>query len=88
MSTRAVWFVTGAVRGMGVDIAKAALAAGHQVVATGAAANTFVSHLAMLEAKPDGRDPTTWLEPVTDEDYQRAKHIDIPRMTHTSASGT
>jgi NAD(P)-dependent dehydrogenase (short-subunit alcohol dehydrogenase family) len=30
-----VWLITGAGRGMGVDIAKAALAAGHAVVATG-----------------------------------------------------
>jgi len=30
-----VWFITGAGRGMGLDIAKAALAAGHEVVATG-----------------------------------------------------
>ena len=30
-----VWFITGAGRGMGVDIAKAALAAGYRVVATG-----------------------------------------------------
>src|SRR4051794_40662949 len=30
-----VWFITGTGRGMGVDIAKAALAAGHKVVATG-----------------------------------------------------
>jgi NAD(P)-dependent dehydrogenase (short-subunit alcohol dehydrogenase family) len=30
-----VWFITGAGRGMGVDIAKAALAAGNKVVATG-----------------------------------------------------
>ncbi|WP_454699243.1 SDR family oxidoreductase [Arthrobacter humicola] len=30
-----VWFITGASRGMGTDIAKAALAAGHAVVATG-----------------------------------------------------
>ena len=30
-----VWFITGAGRGMGVDIAQAALAAGHSVVATG-----------------------------------------------------
>jgi NAD(P)-dependent dehydrogenase (short-subunit alcohol dehydrogenase family) len=30
-----VWFVTGAGRGLGVDIAKAALGAGHSVVATG-----------------------------------------------------
>jgi NAD(P)-dependent dehydrogenase (short-subunit alcohol dehydrogenase family) len=35
MSDQKVWFVTGAGRGMGVDIAKAALAAGHAVVATG-----------------------------------------------------
>ena len=30
-----IWFITGAGRGMGVDFAKAALAAGHAVVATG-----------------------------------------------------
>jgi NAD(P)-dependent dehydrogenase (short-subunit alcohol dehydrogenase family) len=30
-----VWFITGAGRGMGVDIAKAALAAGYKVIATG-----------------------------------------------------
>jgi NAD(P)-dependent dehydrogenase (short-subunit alcohol dehydrogenase family) len=35
MNTRKVWLVTGAGRGMGVDIVKAALAAGHDVVATG-----------------------------------------------------
>src|SRR5256885_4762814 len=35
MTNKNVWFVTGAGRGMGVDIVKAALAAGHAVVATG-----------------------------------------------------
>jgi NAD(P)-dependent dehydrogenase (short-subunit alcohol dehydrogenase family) len=35
MGEKKVWFITGAGRGMGVDIAKAALAAGHAVVATG-----------------------------------------------------
>src|SRR5579863_2946025 len=35
MESKNVWFITGAGRGMGVDIAKAALAAGHAVVATG-----------------------------------------------------
>jgi NAD(P)-dependent dehydrogenase (short-subunit alcohol dehydrogenase family) len=35
MAGKRVWFITGAGRGMGVDIAKAALAAGHSVVATG-----------------------------------------------------
>lgn len=35
MTDKKVWFITGAGRGLGVDIAKAALAAGHTVVATG-----------------------------------------------------
>jgi NAD(P)-dependent dehydrogenase (short-subunit alcohol dehydrogenase family) len=35
MTEKKVWFITGAGRGMGVDFAKAALAAGHAVVATG-----------------------------------------------------
>jgi NAD(P)-dependent dehydrogenase (short-subunit alcohol dehydrogenase family) len=35
MRAKQVWFITGAGRGLGVDIAKAALAAGHAVVATG-----------------------------------------------------
>jgi NAD(P)-dependent dehydrogenase (short-subunit alcohol dehydrogenase family) len=35
MTSKKTWFITGAGRGMGLDIAKAALAAGHNVVATG-----------------------------------------------------
>lgn len=35
MANKKVWFITGAGRGMGVDIAKAALGAGYQVIATG-----------------------------------------------------
>src|SRR5437588_170657 len=35
MTDKKVWFITGASRGMGVDFAKAAVAAGHAVVATG-----------------------------------------------------
>lgn len=35
MENKKVWFITGAGRGMGVDIAKAAIAAGYNVVATG-----------------------------------------------------
>src|SRR5439155_48545 len=35
MSSNKTWFITGAGRGMGVEFAKAALAAGHNVVATG-----------------------------------------------------
>jgi NAD(P)-dependent dehydrogenase (short-subunit alcohol dehydrogenase family) len=35
MTDKKVWFITGTSRGMGVDFAKATLAAGHAVVATG-----------------------------------------------------
>ena len=35
MTNKRVWFVTGAGRGMGADFAKAALATGQAVVATG-----------------------------------------------------
>jgi NAD(P)-dependent dehydrogenase (short-subunit alcohol dehydrogenase family) len=35
MATNKVWLITGAGRGLGVDIVKAALAGGHEVVATG-----------------------------------------------------
>jgi NAD(P)-dependent dehydrogenase (short-subunit alcohol dehydrogenase family) len=35
MTDKRVWFITGAGRGMGVEFAKAALAAGNAVVATG-----------------------------------------------------
>jgi NAD(P)-dependent dehydrogenase (short-subunit alcohol dehydrogenase family) len=40
-----VWFITGAGRGMGVDIAKAALAAGYEVVATGRSTNKVAEAL-------------------------------------------
>jgi NAD(P)-dependent dehydrogenase (short-subunit alcohol dehydrogenase family) len=35
MADKRLWFITGAGRGMGVDIARAALASGHAVIATG-----------------------------------------------------
>jgi NAD(P)-dependent dehydrogenase (short-subunit alcohol dehydrogenase family) len=35
MTDKSVWLITGAGRGLGIDLAKAALAAGHAVVATG-----------------------------------------------------
>src|SRR5688500_6464659 len=43
MSEKKVWFVTGAGRGMGVDIAQAALSAGHGVRATGRHAGRVAS---------------------------------------------
>ena len=48
MADKRVWFITGAGRGMGVDIARAALGAGHAVVATGR--NTEVVADAVAEA--------------------------------------
>ena len=38
----------------------------------GAASDTFMSHFSILEKLPDGGDPTTWLEPVPDEQYEAA----------------
>ena len=38
----------------------------------GAASDTFMSHFAMLESLPGGGDPTTWLEPVRQEEYEAA----------------
>src|SRR6202050_268514 len=44
-----VWFITGAGRGMGVDIAKAALAAGYEVVATGRSIDKVAEALGQSE---------------------------------------
>jgi len=49
MSGKKVWFITGAGRGLGVDIAKAALAAGNAVVATGR--NTDAVSKAVVQAE-------------------------------------
>jgi NAD(P)-dependent dehydrogenase (short-subunit alcohol dehydrogenase family) len=49
MTDKRVWFITGAGRGMGVDFAKAALAAGYAVVATGR--NTDAVRTAVGEAE-------------------------------------
>src|ERR1700712_2928665 len=38
----------------------------------GAGADTFMSHLAMLENLPDRQDPTTWREPVSADQYDAA----------------
>src|SRR5579864_8448260 len=57
MTMKPVWLITGAGRGMGVDIAKAALAAGHAVVATGRDPNKVAAaignHDNLLAAKLD-----------------------------------
>jgi NAD(P)-dependent dehydrogenase (short-subunit alcohol dehydrogenase family) len=61
MSDKKVWLVTGAGRGLGVDIAKAALAAGHAVVATGRNPEKVTSaigeHDDLLAVRLDVTDP-------------------------------
>jgi NAD(P)-dependent dehydrogenase (short-subunit alcohol dehydrogenase family) len=61
MTDKKIWFVTGAGRGMGVDIAKAALAAGHAVVATGRNPETVTAAIGaaddLLAVKLDITDP-------------------------------
>src|SRR6478609_8339121 len=61
MTDKKIWLVTGAARGMGVDIANAALAAGHAVVATArnAAAVTAAlgGHDDLLAVQLDITDP-------------------------------
>ena len=62
MTDKKIWFITGAGRGMGVDIAKAALAAGHPVVATGRnperVSAALGAHDDLLAVKLDVTDPT------------------------------
>ena len=63
MTDKQVWLVTGARRGMGVDIAKAALAAGHAVVATARKTDTVTAAIGeaddLLAVSLDVTDPAT-----------------------------
>ena len=68
MTDRNVWLITGAGRGLGVDIAKAVLAAGHAVVATGRDAAKVAAavggHDALLAIKLDVTRPQDAQEAV------------------------
>jgi NAD(P)-dependent dehydrogenase (short-subunit alcohol dehydrogenase family) len=61
VTDKKTWFITGAGRGMGVDIAKTALAAGNAVVATGRnperVSATLGAHADLLAVKLDVTDP-------------------------------
>ena len=63
MTDKKIWFVTGAARGMGVDIATAALAAGHAVVATARNADAVTAALGehddLLAVQLDITDPAS-----------------------------
>jgi NAD(P)-dependent dehydrogenase (short-subunit alcohol dehydrogenase family) len=80
MSEKKVWFITGAGRGMGVDIAKAALAAGHVVVATARNTDTVTAALGqdedLLAVKLDVTDPADAQAAVTAA-VERFGRIDV-----------
>jgi NAD(P)-dependent dehydrogenase (short-subunit alcohol dehydrogenase family) len=61
MTTSRTWFITGAGRGLGVELAKAALAAGHNVVAAGRNTETVAeaigAHDNLLVVRLDITDP-------------------------------
>ena len=63
MKTQKVWFITGAARGIGSDLATAALEAGHHVVATARDADAVTAevgeHERLLPLSMDVTDPAT-----------------------------
>jgi NAD(P)-dependent dehydrogenase (short-subunit alcohol dehydrogenase family) len=80
MSATKVVLVTGAGRGMGVDIARAALDAGHRVVATARNAEkvtrVFGEHEDLLTVALDVTDPTS-VQTAVDAAVERFGHIDV-----------
>ena len=75
-----VWFVTGAGRGMGVDITQAALAAGHAVVATGRNPDTVAKAIGasddLLVVKLDVNNPAD-AEAAVQAAVERFGRIDV-----------
>jgi NAD(P)-dependent dehydrogenase (short-subunit alcohol dehydrogenase family) len=80
MNTKKVWLVTGAGRGMGVDIVRAALAAGHDVVATGRdvqkVRNVIGDHDSLLIAPLDVTSPAD-AEAAVESAVQKFGRIDV-----------
>jgi NAD(P)-dependent dehydrogenase (short-subunit alcohol dehydrogenase family) len=80
MSDKKVWLVTGAGRGMGTDIARAALAAGHAVVATGRdpdrVSAALGTHDDLLPVALDVTDPAG-VQAAVDAAVERFGRIDV-----------
>ena len=81
MTDKKVWLITGAGRGMGVDIARAALAAGHAVVATARNAGSVTAALGehddLLAVKLDVTDPADAEAAVRRRRVERFGRIDV-----------
>jgi len=75
MTRKKVWLITGAGRGLGVDIAKAALAAGHSVVATGRRPEKVAAAIGDHEGLT-----TTELDVTSPSDAQAAVEVAIGRF--------
>ena len=80
MTEKNVWLVTGAGRGLGVDIAKAALAAGHAVVATARNTDSITTALGehddLLAVALDVTDPSA-AEAAVRATVDRFGHLDV-----------
>jgi len=80
MSEQKVFFITGASRGLGVDLARAALDAGHAVVATGRSTDSVVAaigaHDDLLVAQLDVTDPAS-AQAALDAAVARFGRIDV-----------
>lgn len=80
MTDSNVWFITGASRGLGIDIAQAALAAGHSVVATGRDAARVEAavgaHDRLLTVDLDVTDPAA-SDRAVEAAITRFGHIDV-----------
>src|SRR3954462_11621952 len=80
MSEKTVVLVTGAGRGMGVDIARAALDAGHRVVATARNARKVTEalgeHDALLAVALDVTDPAS-VQAAVDATVERFGRVDV-----------
>jgi NAD(P)-dependent dehydrogenase (short-subunit alcohol dehydrogenase family) len=80
MTDKKVWLVTGAGRGMGTDIARAALAAGHAVVATGRntdrVSTALGAHDDLLAVALDVTDPAS-VSAAVDAAVGRFGRIDV-----------
>ncbi len=80
VTDKKVWLITGAGRGMGVDIARAALAAGHAVVATGRNPERVTAALGahddLLVVALDITDPAS-VQVAVDAAVQRFGRIDV-----------
>jgi NAD(P)-dependent dehydrogenase (short-subunit alcohol dehydrogenase family) len=80
MTDKKIWLITGAGRGMGTDIARAALAAGHAVVATGRnparVTAALGAHADLLAVALDVTDPDS-VQTAVDAAVQRFGRIDV-----------